>query len=138
MNRVTHDAEQSSDEGQVFWLEINDHIASEDAQYMAELRAWMALGFDDIDEFEKLTSYKRNRWNAIRQQAMLLEAVKMAYRTNEVKWLVKNDVDFEIHPFDWHPAHTSCAPKICIDDNSAAMLFKLTWCGTRPLIDGGE
>lgn len=128
---MVHDAAASKPNYQVFWLSL---LGSGDTASNAELRAWLAINHDVVSDYNSLTPHKRGQWTAAYRQALQLEAVKLAYRTEQLIWLVKQDVDIDVHPFTngWKPATDLADIKVIIVGNdSMAALAKLTWGGNH-------
>lgn len=124
---VTHDLTQSSNQFQTFWLDLP--VDAQDADTNAQFYAWLELGFDDFGVYGDLNGYQRAKWNAAYNQALKTEAVKLAYKADELKWLVKHDADFDVFPFSWTPHVDGPDIKVTVQDKNLAMLFKLTLGG---------
>ena len=126
---IEHDLEASQPGIQTFWMELT----GDDVVWVnAQLRAWLAIGHDDFGTYEELTSYMKGKWKLALRQAMQVEAMRCAYKVDEVKWLVKNDADFEIYPFaeHWNPILEPADMKVILTGcDDLAMLFKLTFGG---------
>lgn len=123
-----HDQEQSKDGVQVFWLSIS---GNDDTDTLAQFRAWLAIGRDDFGDVSELSSYKKAQWNIAYEQALQLEAMKLAYQSDEIRWLIKQDVKFDINPFanGWLPHVEDADVKLTVEgDDRIAMLFKLAHC----------
>lgn len=123
---IQHDQEMSSPANQVFWIDV---AAADDTDWNAQFRAWLAIGEEDIGDYGELTSYRKAKWNAANSQALQLEALKLAYRTEAVRWLILNDIEFDLNPFatGWLPDAEYAEVKISIPDDNAAMRFKLAF-----------
>lgn len=125
---VQHDTELSKGGFQTFWLELRDDEA---AVAHANVYAWLEIGYDDIGDYDSLSGYKRAKFNAAYNQALKIGSVKLAFKTAEVKWLIKQDAEFDVFPFRWCPESEFAEVKITVDDPKVAMLFKLTWGGNN-------
>jgi len=125
-----HNQASSKPGNQVFWLSVPGEA---ETLSNTQLRAWLAIGFDDCLDYDTLSGWQKAQWRMAFTQALQVEALKLAYKTPEVKWLYEQDVDFDLNPFTngWRPSVTDADIRLTIDQNdNAAMLFKLTFGGS--------
>ncbi|WP_140419331.1 hypothetical protein [Sphingobium sp. Z007] len=114
---------------QVFWLQVE---AEDYSDANAQFRAWLALGHDDVGDLDGLSTYKKGQWNAAYRQALQLEALKLAYKSEPAIWLTKQDVAYDVNPFAT-VGFANAVPadvKITVENaDDMAALFKLTFAG---------
>lgn len=124
---IKHSQGSSSPGNQVFWLSLpGEDVTLSNTQF----RAWLAIGFDDCLDYDTLSGWQKARWRTAFDQALQLEALKLAYKTPEVKWLYQQGVEFDLNPFTngWRPSISDADIKLNIEgDDNVAMLFKLTF-----------
>ncbi len=127
MNQITHDLTSSVPGAQTFWLELK---GDDTAWEYAQLRAWLAIGCDEVGDYDALSSYMKTKWNFALRQALQVEAVRIAYKAEEVRWLIKQDANFELFPFAeyWLPFDEPADVKVVLNGcDDTAMVFKLTF-----------
>lgn len=128
---LTHDKEQSRTDSQVFWLEVN---ADKETEANAQFRAWLAIGHYDMGDYKELSQHHKARWNMAYGQALQLEATKLAYKSEAIKWLIKQDAEIDIQPFTagWQSRNGPTSVKVTIDNaDDKAALAKLAFGGAQ-------
>ncbi len=123
--RLSHDVAQSTEGYQVFNLELP--VDDADADSYAKHHAALEVGADLSVDYSALNGYQRAKWNAAYNQALKTEALRRAFKSPEIVWLVKQDAEFDVYPFSWTPTINYPKLAICVGDKKIAMLFKLTF-----------
>lgn len=125
--RLSHDGAKSTEKYQVFNLELP--VEDADADSYARHHAALEVGTDLSVDYRALNGYQRAKWNAAYNQALKTEALRRAFKSPEIVWLVKQDTEFDVYPLSWTPFVDSPALSISVTDKKLAMLFKLTFGG---------
>lgn len=111
-----------------FTLEMED-VDEDAAAFNASYRAWLALGYDDIGDEAALSSYKKAKLSIAFNVALETEALRCAYQSPELRWLIEQNADFDITPYSWAVFTEFCWVDIELKDDATATLFKLTFGG---------
>lgn len=93
---------------------------------------WGYLGgqHQDGGHYDDLTKYAKAQYNKIRNLTDLYVGTHAAYATPEVKWLIKNDIDFVLNVHGWQPYQDKDPSALIVIDNlNDAMRFKLAFLG---------
>jgi len=125
--RLSRDGVRSTEKCQVFNLELA--VDDADADCHAKHHAALEIGVDLEADYRALNGYQRAKWNAAYNQALKTEALRRAFKSPEIVWLVKQDAEFDVYPLSWTPFVDSPALSISVTDKKLAMLFKLTFGG---------
>ncbi|MGU3389183.1 hypothetical protein [Sphingomonas sp. M1A8_2b] len=125
--RLSHNGALSNKTYQVFQLELP--VDDTDVDSRARNHAALEIGSDLVADYNSLNGYQRAKWNAAYHQALKTEALRIAFKSPEVIWLVKQDAEFDVHPLSWTPFVDNPALSISVSDKKLAMLFKLTFGG---------
>ncbi len=124
--RLSHDGSKSTEKYQVFNLELPVDDAEADSH--ARHEAALEIGSDLSVDYGALNGYQRAKWNAAYNQALKTEALRIAFKSPELVWLIKQDAEFDVHPFSWTPFVNYPTLAICVGDKRLSVLFKLTFC----------
>lgn len=128
-NTITYDARLSDPGEQVFRLGLFD--VDDDAMWHeAQFAAMRAIGSDQHTTFyEDLKPGRRRQFNVALQLTQAIQVVKAAHKTEQVRWLLDNGVDFEVDGKWWAPFAEEPEALITIYDDDVATMFKLTFGG---------
>ncbi len=128
-NTIKYLAELSDEHHHSFILVLEE--ADEDDMWsMALWEAMRAIGSDPETTFyEDLKSGRRRQFNVALTLTQSNEAVKAAYQTEQVRWLIARGATFDVQGKAWAPGSEAPEVLLLIPDINEAMLFKLTFGG---------